>query len=252
MKTLQFAALCAACFAGCLVGSWLALRPTVTALAQIRPVDPSLQPRTDDKLFIPNGGLPIVGANNRPLGFISATANGASLTLLASNGRPGVRLEAGSAGMVTLGASGQEAGLAVTTDRGARLSSLVSSSGIRQEFVQGERTLKLELGADASLSIPGRGNDPVFEVKGLVDGASLQMRSRQGTELINLSTNLDQGTASLSSIKEKTRLLFTGRGEASAVKEGKTLWTASSLLGEGQRTADGPAALPPGSTGGGY
>jgi hypothetical protein len=153
--------------------------------------------------------------------------------------------------MVTLGSSGQEAGIAVTTDRGARLNTLVTSSGVRQELVQGDRTLKLELGADASLSLPGRGSEPVFEVKGLVDGASLQMKSRQGTELISLATNLDQGTASLSSLKEKTKLLLTGRGEASATKEGKILWTASSLTGEGHRTGEGPA-LPPGSTGGGF
>jgi hypothetical protein len=240
MKPLQFLAFCSCAFAGCLIGSWIALTPRTTASAQIR--SGTNQVTVNETLVVPDGGLRIVDMRQRPLGYFGITQNGLSLVLLSRNGTPSVTMEGGPGGQVVVGANNTTAGVSAVSQGGATANLVASQQGARVEMIKQDRSIKLNLTDDAAITMSGRNNQNVFSVTTLTEGGQLRLMNRSGKEVFDVSSSLEQGKLKLSSAQDSTRLEADGKGNLAIMKGNEVIWSTakSSLKPEG-----GTGDLPP-------
>lgn len=261
MKTLPLALVCFSAFAGCLAGSWLALRPALAAHAQTVVVGPNPRQGTsvtvEDSLTIPDGGLRLTDMRRNTVGYFAVTENGLSLIMLNRQGQPGVRLEAGGAGQVILGSSAQETGLVLQNSSGSR--ARLALSGTRSaafSLQRQERTLSAEIGEDTRLVIPGRTRAPIAEISSTRDGGSVKLLTAGGKEAARLSSSGNTGSLLLADGAGETKLTGSGKGEL-VISDGETIkWSAvKQAAGTKDDGQSGPPGLPPGgqsgATGGG-
>lgn len=240
MKPFQFLAFCSCAFAGCLVGSWIALSPKTTASAQIRPS--TTQVTVNETLVVPDGGLRIVDMRQRPLGYFGITQNGLSLVLLSRNGTPSVTMEGGPGGQVIVGASGTTAGVSAVSQAGATANLIASQQGARVEMIRQDRSIKLNLTDDSSFAMSGRTNQNIFTLSTLADGGQLKLMNRTGKEVFDVSSGLETGKLKLSSTQDTTRLEADGKGGLAIMKGNEVIWSATK---SGSKQEGGSDDLPP-------
>jgi hypothetical protein len=248
MKVASFAAICLCCFLGSGMGAFFALRPSVVAHAQLQPLrsQPGItQPRMDDKLTIPNDGLPIVNSRNQVLGRFQMTGEGLSLVLLNRNGQPGVTLEAGLAGTVALGAAGEQAGFTVQNSQGSKASALILRDQATLTATASGKEMKAKIGSSSSFAFPGRGKSPFFEITDLPDGGTLSLNSREGKPLASFVTSLDWATLQLDSPKARTKFSADSRGSLTITKAGAKVWGSPASESLADAPTDPPGSVPP-------
>ena len=239
MKPLQFLAFCSCAFAGCLIGSWIALTPRTTASAQIR--SGTNQVTVNETLVVPDGGLRIVDMRQRPLGYFGITQNGLSLVLLSRNGTPSVTMEGGPGGQVVVGANNTTAGVSAVSQGGATANLVASQQGARVEMIKQDRSIKLNLTDDAAITMSGRNNQNVFSVTTLTEGGQIRLMNRSGKEVFDVSSSLEQGKLKLSSAQDSTRLEADGKGNLAIMKGNEVIWsTAKSSAKPDSGTGDIP------------
>jgi len=241
MKTSQFLVICACALLGSLLGSWLALRPSIHAQAQTQPGN--TRTRTFDSLTIPDGGLRLVDLRMRTLGYFGITDNGLSLVLMGRNGAPSVTLEGGSGGQVIVGASGTTAGISVASNSGNTASLVTTPQGARVELARQGKTARLGLTEDATFVLPGRGSSPLFSIGPLPQGGQVRLFNAAGKEVFDLSSNSETARLKLSTPAGSSQVEADGKGQLLIRKSGEILWSALKAPGsEEPKQDDAPPA----------
>lgn len=240
MKPLQFLAFCSCAFAGCLVGSWIALSPKTTASAQIR--SGTTQVTVNETLVVPDGGLRIVDMRQRPLGYFGITQNGLSLVLLNRNGAPSVTMEGGVGGQVIVGASGTTAGVSAVGQGGATANLVATQQGARVEMIKQDRSIKLNLTDDSSLTMSGRTNQNLFSVSTLPEGGQIRLMNRNGKEVFDVASSNEAGKLKVSSAQDGMRVEADGKGGLAIMKGNEVVWSSAK---SGTKQDAAPGDVPP-------
>ncbi len=230
MKPIQFLAFCSCAFAGCLIGSWVALSPKTTASAQIR--SGTTQVTVNETLVVPDGGLRIVDMRQRPLGFFGITQNGLSLVLLSRNGTPSVTMEGGPGGQVIVGASATTAGVSAVGQGGATANLVATQQGARVEMIKQDRSIKLNLNDDSAFTMSGRTNQNLFSVTATPEGGQVRLMNRAGKEVFEAASSLETGKMKLSSAKDSTRIEADGKGGLTIMRGNEVIWSSSKTAGD--------------------
>ncbi|MBS1714090.1 MAG: hypothetical protein JST30_07100 [Armatimonadetes bacterium] len=219
MRRNQFLALCAVTLVGSTVGGYLARTGPTPAMAQyvVPPNSPNQQVRTENVLFIPDGGLRMVTGQNRTIGFIGSTNGAASIALFDQRGRPGVLLSGDGGGQVSLQGqstsvklgSGSEAGLQLTFDGrtstlklkdGAVLTSSNDGGRFQVNDARGEARLRIDGPAEGGrISGYGRNGVQKFEVKGAAEDGQIDLFGKDGAAGFQAKGN---GSASVTAEKK--------------------------------------------------
>lgn len=229
MRRNQFLALCAVTLVGSTVGGYLARTGPTPAMAQyvVPPNNSNQQVRTENALFIPDGGLRMVTGQNRTIGYIGSSNGAATIALFDQRGRPGVLLSGDNGGQVWLQGTSTSIKLGNGPDQGVQLS-----------FDGKTATLKLADGAVVTSSNDGgrlqindaRG-DARLRLDGPADGGRISGYGKNGIQKFEFKGAGDDGQIDLFGKDGGAGFQARGNGSAAVTVEKKALWKVPATEG---------------------
>ena len=228
MRRNQFLSFCAIGFVGCFLGGFVAQAGPRPVLAQYQtfpnnqPVNGQVQIRSENTLFVPEGGLRMVNQQNRTLGVILDLGGNGGIVLFNNQGRPSVTLSAGGAG--TIEANAQSGPI-------LRVTNPAGTEGVSLSGADGAVGLKVGQGVTVTSGKDG-GRIVVNNSKGK---ASLQMENsasgghftgtdHAGSSMFELRAVADSGQLRLFKKDSEPGFEASGTGTATIKQAKEVLW----------------------------
>jgi len=226
MRRSQFLALCTVAFAGCFLGGFLAQIGPGRAYAQYTTFPPGVQTsaniRSDNTLFVPDGGLRLVNGQNRTLGVFTVQAGDAGLVLFDSRGRPSVTILGGQAGSVEINAS---MGPSIRMSGATAKEGIVMTSNDTTSSLSLRDSVKISGANDGGrMSIGDPKGNQTVRVDSGPEGGRITGYDKAHSTIFEILAKGDSGELSLFKKDSQAGFSAQGSGSAKIVHEKETLW----------------------------
>lgn len=211
-------------FAGCLIGSYSALRVTPAHAQVVTPPPPTVQ----EQLFIPRDGLQMQTEDGRVIGVIGHRMGNGFLVLFDSQGRVGIELSAGSGGSAVIAPVEGGMGMQLSSTA-ADSQALLQVTGTQAQIELGGSgtSATLTSGSDsANLRMSHSGDRLATLIGATREGGRVTTYDAGGNAAIDLSR--DRGSARLIVNAESglPGISLLGSGEIAVSKDGEKVWGA--------------------------
>jgi hypothetical protein len=178
--------------------------------------------RSDNTLFVPDGGLRLVNGQNRTLGVFTVQAGNAGLALFDSRGRPSVMIMSGQAGSININASD---GPTIRMSGQSGRDGVVMSTNDTVSSIKLREAVTLTSANDGGrLTVADTKGSPTVRIVSSAEGGRITGYDKGHSTIFEILTKGDSGELSL--YKKDSQAGFTAQGSGSAkiVHDKETLW----------------------------